>query len=152
MSYIAQVDLENALGKNTVAAVFDDTGSGLVSTSAVAACLAYASAEVDAFLAGPYDVVLPLVNPPDVVKFAAVDFACAYASRRRPDLMRAMNEKSWTDFRDAAVAKMTLYAKAVERLPRTTAIPSNVGGTVRSGDPLNPVPPPKTFANGTGDF
>jgi phage gp36-like protein len=131
MAYVSQTDLENALGRNTIAAVFDDDGDGVPEQEAIDAACESASAEVDAVLIGTYSVTLPLVNPPAIVKFAAVDFACAYAARRRPDIVRAMSEKSWTDFRAAALDKMKMIASAFERLPKTTAAaPSNVGGVV----------------------
>lgn len=131
MAYIAQSDVENALGVNVVKAVFDDNQDGTVDTAPMAACLAYASAQVDAFLAGNYAITLPIDSPPDVVKFAAVDFACAYAARRKPDVVRALGEKSWTDFHDAAISNMKLYATGLARLPSTTATaPANVGGFV----------------------
>lgn len=128
MAYIAEADLWNALGKPLIVAIFDDNNDGIAEPAAIASCLAYASAEVDAFLVGTYDVTLPLTTVPDVVKFAAIDFACAYATRRRPDIVRAMGEESWTTFRDAAVDKMKLYARSFERLPETIAKPANVGG------------------------
>lgn len=129
MAYITQADIENALGVNVVQAVFDDNIDGIVDAAPMTACLAYASAQVDAFLAGNYAITLPIASPPDVVKFAAVDFACAYAVRRKPDVVRAMSEKSWTDFRDAALANMKLFASGLERLPTATATaPANVGG------------------------
>ncbi len=129
MAYITQQDLVNAMGLNVVKAVFCDDNTDVPNASAIAACLAYASAQVDAFLAGTYDVTLPLVSPPDIVKFAAVDFACGYAMRRRPDIVRAMNEKSWSDFQDAALTNMKLFAVALKRLPQSTvSAPANVGG------------------------
>jgi phage gp36-like protein len=132
MAYITQADLENALGVNVVLAIFDDNADGVVGAAPIAACVAYASAQVDAFLAGTYAITLPIASPPDVVKFAAVDFACAYAMRRRPDIVRAMSEKSWSDFHEAAVSNMKLYASALERLPVATGAPANVGGATVS--------------------
>lgn len=131
MAYITQADIENALGVNVVQAIFDDNIDGAVDTAPMTACLAYASSQVDAFLAGNYAVTLPIASPPDVVKFAAVDFACAYATRRKPDVVQAMGEKSWTDFHDAALANMKLYSTGLARLPvATAAAPANVGGVV----------------------
>jgi phage gp36-like protein len=128
MAYIAQSDVENALGVNVVRAIFDDDLDGAVDAAPMTACLAYASSQVDAFLAGNYAITLPIASPPDVVKFAAVDFACAYATRRKPDVVNAMGEKSWTEFHDAAIANMKLFASALERLPVATGVPVNVGG------------------------
>jgi phage gp36-like protein len=129
MPYIVQADLENALGSHVVKTLFCDDNSEVVNVAALAACLAYASAQVDAFLAGNYAITLPIASPPDIVKFAAVDFACAYAVRRRPEIMSAMGAKSWTDFHDAALANMKLYSTGLARLPvATAASPANVGG------------------------
>ena len=135
MAYIAQSDLENALGKSIVKAIFDDDGDGAPEPAAIAACCDYASSECDSFLRGQYGVTFPISSPPAELKFAAVDFACAYAARRRPDVVRAMGEKSWTDFREAAVEKMKRFAASLQRLPPTVATPSNVGGSTSDDTP-----------------
>ena len=128
MPYFAQADLENALGKNTVAAIFDDDGDTVADAAPVAACLAYGTSECDSFLRANYAVTFPINPVPDELKFAAVDFGCAYAVRRRPDVTRAMGEKSWDAFRDAAIEKMKRFADSMQRLPDTVAAPANVGG------------------------
>lgn len=153
LAYITQADLEDALGTQVVLAIFDDDMDGFVDNHAIMACLSYGSAQVDAYLAGTYDITLPIANPPAVVKFAAVDFACAYATRRRPDLVRAMGEKPWSDFLDAAKENMKLFASSLKRLPAGDGTPTNVGAEARTGDPDNPdLPtPPRTFQD-MGDF
>lgn len=128
MAYFAQSDLENALGINTVKAIFDDDADGLADAAPIAACCEAGSVEVDAVLAGEYQIALPIANPPAVVKYAALDFGIAYAMRRRPDVVHAMNEKSWTEFREAALKKIELFASSFERLPAATGVPANVGG------------------------
>jgi len=128
--YSSQADLENALGTNTVKAIFDDNLDGVVDIAPMAACLDYGTAECDSFLRGNYDVTFPIDPVPNELRFAAVDFCCAYATRRRPDVTRAMGEEAWKTFREAAIEKMKRFASALQRLPPTTGTPANVGGHI----------------------
>lgn len=153
MAYNTQTDLENALGVQTVKAIFDDDLDGLADAAPIAACLAYGDAEANSFLAGVYDVELPFSSAPTAIKYAALDFCCAYAMRRRPDIVKAMGESPWTTFADAAVEKMRRFVKAEQRIPAASGTPENVGGEVRTGDADNPTmpTPARTFQN-MGDF
>lgn len=130
MNYFTQADLENALGKFIVASVYDDDGDNVADAGPIASVLAYGTSEVKSFLrANHTDIKVPDNAPiPDDLKFAAVDFGCAYTARRRPDLTRAMGEAAWTTFRDAAVAKMKNYIAGVQRLSTAVTTPDNVGG------------------------
>lgn len=153
MAYCSQTDLENALGVNIIKAIFDDNLDGTVDSGPIAACLAYGNAECDSYLRGVYDVTFPITPVPDELKFAAVDFCCVYALRRRPDIVKAMGEQPWTVFRDSAVDKMKRFGKSMQRLPDTTGTPTNVGAEVRTGDPESPTlpSPPRRWQN-MGDF
>lgn len=151
MTYSSQTDLENALGKNIVKGIFDDDQDGAADAAPMTACLAYGTAECDSFLRGVLDVTFPISPVPDELKFAAVDFCCAYATRRRPDVVRAMGEQPWTTFRDSAVEKMKRYAKSQQRLPDTVAVPANVGAEVRSGDASAPDVAPRMWDD-LGDY
>ena len=134
--YFAQADLEDALGTQTVAAIFDEDNSGTPSARAIAACVAYGTAECKSFLRANYpEGALPATEDdvPDELKFAAIDFGCAYAARRRPDLVRAMGEESWTTFRDSAIEKMKRYAAGIQRTPPATGTPERVEFTVTDG-------------------
>lgn len=131
MSYASHADLDHALGASVVKTIFDDDLDGVADANAIVSCLAYADAEVDSFLSGVYPGPFPIANAPAAIKFAAVDFCCAYAARRRPDLVRAMGEEPWTTYRAAAIAKMENYVKARQRLPESAGAPANVGATVR---------------------
>lgn len=153
MPYSSQTDLENALGIFIVKTIFDDNQDQTVDDGPMTACLASGDAECNSFLRGTYDITFPITPVPDELKFAAVDFCCAYAVRRRPDVVRAMGEQPWTAFRDAAIEKMKRFASSLQRLPPSTGTPTNVGADVVTGDPANPdLPsPPRTFQN-MGDF
>jgi phage gp36-like protein len=134
MAYCTQTDLENAMGKSIVKAIFDDDLDGSADSAPIAACLAYGDAECNSFLRPLYPTTWPLTTVPDEVKFAALDFCLAYAARRRPDVVRAMNEQPWTVFRDSALDKMKRFVSAQQRLPTTVDTPSNVGTTVTRTD------------------
>lgn len=153
MAYFTQTDLENALGVQIVKAIFDDDNDGVADAAPVAACCAYGSAECDSFLRGQYAVSFPISPVPDELKFAAVDFGCAYAARRRPDLTRAMGEQPWTMFRQAAIEKMKQFAVSLQRLPPSVGTPANVGAQVRTGDAARPeLPSPPRVFDDMGDF
>jgi|GEM_PF-3694587 len=131
MPYISQQDLENALGASLVTAIFDDDNDGAPETAAITACLAYGDAECNSFLRGVYGASVPFTSPPDEVKFAALDFCCAYAARRRPELAHTLGANPFKDFYDAAVAKMKRYASVQQRLPATAGTPAGLGGVAR---------------------
>lgn len=152
MSYGSQADLEHALGSNVVKSIFDDDLDGVIDGNAMTSCLAYGDAEVDSFLSTQYEGPFPLANPPAAVKYAAVDFCCAYAARRRPDLVRAMGEESWEVFRKAAVEKMTRFVKAQQRLPEASGAPANVTTVVKVGGVVKPDGLPDRVFDDMGDF
>jgi hypothetical protein len=138
--YFTQTDLENALGKNIVLAVYDDDHDGVVDTAAMTSCRAYGTSECNSFVRGLHPDVIPMaeVDVPDEMRFAALDFGIAYTMRRRPDLVRAMGEESWTAFRDSAISTMKRYVQAVQRMPPAMGTPTNVGAVVaKTADPAN---------------
>lgn len=130
MSYSTQLDLEHALGVNIVTSIFDDDMDGIVDPATMNSCLAYGDAEVDSFMSTQVPGPFPITPVPPALKYAAVDFCCAYAARRRPDLVRAMGEESWEVFRKAAIEKMTRFVKAQQRAPELAAS-SNTTTTVK---------------------
>jgi phage gp36-like protein len=137
VNYCSQADLEDALGLQIVRSAYDDDADGVADPRPIKACLDYATAECDSYLVGRYEGVFPITvkaNVPAELKFAAVDFACAYTARRRPDLMRAASEQPWTVFYESAMKKMERYRAAIERLPVTTGTPLNEGATVTADD------------------
>lgn len=153
MGYFVAADLTNVLGARTVVAAFDDDADGVADTAAVDACIECATAEVDSFLVGVYQGEIPFTTVPTVIKYAALDFACAYVARRRPDLMRAMGEESWEKFSKAAKEKMRNFIKSEQRIPKADGTPDNTGAEVRTGDGGYPtVPTPARKFDRMGDF
>jgi phage gp36-like protein len=152
MTYASQQDLEHALGSQVVKTIFDDDMDGVIDAGAMTSCLAYGDAEVDSFLSGQYEYTAPMSPVPAAVKYAAVDFCCAYAARRRPDLVRAMGEEPWTEFRKAALEKMTRFAKAQQRLPATAGVPANVTTTVKVSGVVEPDELPDRVFDDMGSF
>jgi hypothetical protein len=157
MGYFTQVDLEAALSKGVVTAAYDDDHSQTPSATGLAACIAYGTAMCDSFLrnilSGPSGTVvqLPLSSPPDEVKFAALDFGIAYTMRRRPDVVRAMSEKPWTDFYEMAVEQMKRYAQTIQRITPTAASQALVGGSAYGNDPDDDSDPTPRWGK-MGDF
>lgn len=152
MTYASQQDLEHALGAQVVKSIFDDDHDNVIDAGAMASCLAYGDAEVDSFLSGQYDYTPPMSPAPAAVKYAAVDFCCAYATRRRPDLVRAMGEEPWTEFRKAAVEKMKNFVTARQRLPVSAGAPANVTTVVKVGGVVQPDELPDRTFDDMGDF
>jgi hypothetical protein len=72
---------------------------------------------------------------PNEVKFAALDFGIAYTMRRRPDVVKAMNEQPWTTFYEQAVAQMKRYCAAIQQVPASTAEHATTGGEIFGVDP-----------------
>jgi hypothetical protein len=130
--YFSQTDLENALSVNVVMGAYDDDHDGVVDSGPIAACIAYGGSECDSFLRNLFlgSVTLPLETVPNEVKFAALDFGIAYTVRRRPDVVKAMNEQPWTVFYDAALAKMKRYCESIQRMPATVGTHATAGATV----------------------
>ncbi len=144
--YFSQGDLESALSVQIVKAIYDDARSGNVATgsaaTAIAACIAYGGAMCDSFLRGVLQnpigtgaVSLPLTDVPNEVKFAALDFGIAYSIRRRPDVVKAMNEQPWTVYYEQAVAQMKRYCASIQQVPPGTAQHATTGGNVYGPDP-----------------
>lgn len=134
VTFLTRQDLEYALTRRTVGAIFDEDADGQAEDAPINACLAYATAMCRSFLRTVNTEATLTFDAdgdvPDELRFAAVDFACSYALRRKPDLVRAMGEESWTTFRDSAIDHMKRYVKTEQRLPREVSVPANVGATV----------------------
>lgn len=137
--YFSQSDLEHAMSKGTVKSAFDDDDDGVPDAEPIAACIAFANAECNSFLravlvSGSSLISLPLTSVPDEVKFAALDFGIAYATRRKPDVLKAMGAEKWTDFHAAAVARMKRYCESIQRVPPETASHGTAGATLLNPD------------------
>ncbi len=149
MALVAQGDLENALGAPIVAAIFDDDQDGVADAAPIQACCDWAEEECNAVLRtlGPANLQLPVANPSKQLKFIATDFALVYATRRRPDLLKAMGQKSWTDFYDVVTKKMERYAKEGQRFGADVGA-AQVAAALPSGNAA----PPGALAASPIDF
>lgn len=155
--------LEGRLSVKRVQRIFDDDNDGVVDSDPLMQLRRDASSKVASYLEpiGLMPRLEALVNPttgellapasgfPEEVVRLALDVAVALACQRFPEIMR----QDW----------QTLMAQAEKDLDRLrtnkTSLggqgaqeAANEGGAIRSGDPLNPIPVPKVFANGTSDF
>ena len=153
MAYCTQQDLENALGVQLVRAVYDDDNDGEVDAAPIAACLEYATAECDSFLRGTYAVPFTATPFPAELRYAALDFACAYTARRRPELAHTLGTDPFKQFYDAATAKMKRFDASEQRLPAASGTPDNIGGYVRSSydDTADEDAPARSFDD-MGDY
>ncbi len=133
MSYCSQEDLENALGVNIILSAYDDDNDGEVDEGPLEACLEYGTAQCNSFLYGQYAGPYPIDPVPDELKFAAVDFCCAYTARRRAELGQSQRAESWKDFDQRAREQMERYVKSVQRLPASAGTPAGITGSVSTG-------------------
>lgn len=134
--YFSRADLEDAIGVQIVKAIFDEDSSGNPSIRAIDSCRAYGTSECNSFLRSNYpEGKLPTEEDsvPAELLFAAIDFGCVYAARRRPDLVNAMGGETWKTFLDAANAKMQRYVDGIQRVPTATGVPENVQQSVSAG-------------------
>lgn len=151
--YISQAALELRLTPRTLAAIFDDTGDGVVNTAAVDAVIDDAEAEVEGLLGGQY--AFPLGEPNDrlLIK-SCIDFAVAFSYDRAPEYVRTFSEQA----RDTG-----LYKRARERVlaiksamailpdqPAGTAAPQNNGGAVIDQGPRMIIDSANGTRNGDG--
>lgn len=134
--YFTRDDLEDAIGVQTVKTLFDETNSGQPTTRPIDACRLSGTTECISFMRANYaEASIPTQGStiPDELKFAALDFGIAYAMRRRPDLVRAMGEESWTTFQTSAVDKMKRYIDGTQRVSPTVGSPEHVQQAVTEG-------------------
>lgn len=73
MAYATRADLERRFGAAEVLQLADRDGDGLADAGVIDGALAEAAAEIDAYLAGRYDLPLPVVPP--VLERIACDIA-----------------------------------------------------------------------------
>ena len=137
--YITQTDLEHAISKQTVKAIFDE-GANAVDPEVMASCIAFATSECNSYLrkvlvsSSGSKLSLPLSTVPDEVKFAALDFGLAYASKRRPDVAKAMGVLPWTDFYKMASERMKRYCEAEQQVAPEVATPGVIGASIQNPD------------------
>jgi phage gp36-like protein len=148
--YITKTDLENRLSAEVLVQICDDNNDGTADTGPVARLCADSSSKVAGYLRGTYDLAAVAANPPNEVIRLTLDVAVAYAAQRHGEYVR----RDWGPLMKAAEHDLENLRKGLTRLDviATPEPAGNTGGTVRSGNPLLPEPPPKLFADGTGDF
>jgi len=161
--FFTQAQLEARLSAKRVQRIFDDNNDGVPDKNPVAQIRQDASSKVASYLEpiGLTPTLEALVNlttgelldptkgfPEEVVRLG-LDVAVALACQRFPEVMR----QDWQTLmaqaeKDLVSLRMGKTSLGGQSAPEAT----NLGGAIRSGDPVNPVPPPKVFSNGTGDF
>lgn len=154
--YATQTDLENALSRSTVTALFDDDGAGIPTQGALDGVLERASRRVDSYLArvylGPFPVTQ--VPVPMVIRDAALEFAIAFSFERHPEYVHTYGET----YRGASRYKracdmMDRLCQGQQEIPDWTLQPKprNVGGIINSTGPRTIIDSPDGTNNG-GDF
>jgi len=172
VGYLIAQDLVDAISEPTYMSIFDDTNSGVRNTvdasSGVVSLMRRAHARAVALLPRIY-AKFPPENPagiptgndniPILLKDLEVQILVAYACERHPELMKTYGiaptgVEKWREFaKDIAQADLIIAPTDNPPEPK----PANVGGVVDSGQSgqnfTNPnMQPPRTFADGTGDF
>jgi len=83
MPYSTLADLIERLPEQALVQLTDDAGVGLVDSAKVAAAIARADQEIDAWCGGRYSV--PFASPPAVVRGLSADLAIYYLHGRTQD-------------------------------------------------------------------
>lgn len=124
--YCTQTQIENRIGRKTLAELTDDTaGSETPSAIVVADVIDQACAEIDAALTGVYTV--PLVPTPRIIQKIAVDLAVYYAMLRRFSVTEV--PKQLIAAHDKAIETLEKIAKREMSLGTAYAV-SSVSGKV----------------------
>jgi hypothetical protein len=143
---IVQADVENALNKATVLALFDD-GAGVVNAAALAAVIQAGELEMASWMVDQFGLPLPpdLANDP-FFKRSALEFVVGFAVERHPEYAKQAGFGSPTSYFDRATARAERIAAARQRATTIEETPANVGGTTPDGAPRMYTP----GANGGG--
>ncbi len=150
--------VKRKMSTSTFVSIYDDANAadGTYDEDAVTANIEDAEAEIYSWVKRNYpDLTIPVTAdpPPVTLRLAAYNFFYVFSRDRKPEYWSKAQENERESRLKAAIALAERYAKAQQILFDTGAAPpSNVGGTVRSGDPLDIDPRPKVFADGTGDY
>lgn len=142
MPYITAADLQDAMGVQTMLAMFDDDDSATVNTNAVTTVLMRAHARVTGMLVGIYGAgnlpvdVLPdgTQNPlvPWEFKDVEIEQAMIFAYDRRPGLVRAQGDLTAKD-REARIQALyeAIRSSAIQATDNAPATEQqNIGGIV----------------------
>jgi hypothetical protein len=152
----------DTLSQTTYMAIFDDTNSNLRATvdasTPVVLLLNRAHALTISWLPGIYKTLPaePPATAPYLLVSAELDMAVCLAYRRHPEFVRTYSAEPGGKLVQEWVEMMKRVQIAEQEIAPNDnppeAKPENTGGKVESGDPANPVPVAKFFANGTTDF
>lgn len=131
--YASETDLRAAIWPGMFIQLFDDAGTGTVSngSASVLQVLALAHAEVISYLPRAYDVT-PNELPSAVSQLlvsAELDFAIAYAFRRRPELAARLGDTFIRDTFARATKKMENVANSVQQIAANDNPPASSPGT-----------------------
>lgn len=138
MAYLVQSDLENAIGLQTVFALFSD-GTAQVNAAAMADCLNRASYLVDSFIARVYAGPFPITQSPipGMIRVAAIDFAASFAFERHPEYARSFGEDPRAKLWQRALDTMERICDALQEMPDFVAQPKQktIGGVLYDKGP-----------------
>lgn len=151
--YIDQAALELRLTPTTLAALFNDTGDGVVNTDAVEAIIEDAEGEAEGFFGGQYPIPLPEPND-RLLRKSVLDLAVAFSYDRAPEYVRTFAEQARdTGLYKRAVARLLRIKAALQILPDQSggaAAPLNVGGVVTDNGPRMMIDSADGTANNSG--
>ena len=130
MAYIAESDIQNAIGLDQLIQLTDDTGAGVVGTNAVNAAIEYAQGTFEGYARTRYALPVPTTNK---VISLNLDLAIFKLYQRRATLPEGVYKVA-KDSHDAAIAfckdvaagKAGLDVPAAEEAATLPASPDNV--------------------------
>ena len=139
---VAQLDLENALNKATVLALFDDGPpvAGIINATALAAVFLRGEQDLVSWLINAYAETGTTILPADLasdpfLKSAAIDFCVARAIDRHPEYVKTRGFGTAESYRAQAEAMAERIQAGRQRATTIIEKPANVGGPVTSIGP-----------------
>jgi phage gp36-like protein len=146
--FVTPTELVYRLGSAEALADFDDNNDGQPDSDVLEEIIADATSMVRSYLHGVFE--LAAVDPlkSREVKRLTLNVAQAMAAQRRPTHARV----DWSEMLKDAKADLVNLRKGLTGLDvEPTPKAANQGGSVRSGNVLDPAPKPRTFDD-MGDF
>lgn len=137
MAYITQTQIETLIPAPSLIEALDDTRSGQLDETMLAAVIAGADAQVDSYLCGLYDV--PFTTVPAVATESSLVFACESIFKRRlaPDEKNPYSERAriWRErLQKIGNGEMPLVHSSgtVNNIGAAVLITSSIDATLRS--------------------
>ncbi len=149
---LVQADVENALNKATLLALYDD-GNGQLNTTALAANIVAGELEMASWLVDQFGLPLPADLALDpFFKRGALEFVVGFSIERHPEYAKQAGFSSAQSYYERATKRAERVAVARQRATTVQEKPANVGGSTPDGSPRMYTPGANSPGPNAGDF